>query len=279
MALIYSDINFIEDFELFLKSNILLYKKQNGIYTFENLFSVELLLGDGNYSYPIRDLTNTDKLFLQKDRWYSSNAIVKGSILGRLGKQKSIFARKCKLISYTPHLSHKDINVKKSIELFLNDYHTYSNAKAMFYYALVCNEQIVAAATFSAPRPMLRNINGQDICLKSYEWVRYASQAAERVVGGMGKILKAFEKELIAKNEKYDIMSYSDNEWSAGNTYLKLGFSYIGDRKPIEFAVLKDTYKRVAINKLSLCMQKAPQLEELYRIHNMGSKKFIKLGL
>ena len=91
----------------------------------------------------------------------------------------------------------------------------------------VIPEGLVAVATFSNARRWEK----QGRIVSSYEWVRYASLSDTRVIGGMGKLLKAF----IADRHPDDIMTYAistavtgrpqrDGVDSDGNVYRKLGF-------------------------------------------------------
>ena len=87
--------------------------------------------------------------------------------------------------------------------------------------------ELVAVATFSNARRWEK----QGRVISSYEWVRYASLGDTRVVGGMGKLLKAF----IEERHPDDIMTYAistavqgrelrEGVESDGNVYRKLGF-------------------------------------------------------
>ena len=87
--------------------------------------------------------------------------------------------------------------------------------------------ELVAVATFSNARRWEK----QGRVISSYEWVRYASLGDTRVVGGMGKLLKAF----IEERHPDDIMTYAistavpgrelrEGVESEGNVYRKLGF-------------------------------------------------------
>lgn len=87
--------------------------------------------------------------------------------------------------------------------------------------------ELVAVATFSNARRWEK----QGRTVSSYEWVRYASLKDTRVVGGMGKLLKAF----IEERHPDDIMTYAistavpgreirEGVESDGNVYRKLGF-------------------------------------------------------
>ncbi len=87
--------------------------------------------------------------------------------------------------------------------------------------------ELVAVATFSNARRWEK----QGRIVSSYEWVRYASLRDTRVVGGMGKLLKAF----ISDRHPDDVMTYAISTAapgrpvragidSDGNVFRKLGF-------------------------------------------------------
>ena len=69
--------------------------------------------------------------------------------------------------------------------------------------------------------------------IKSYEWTRYASLPGVRINGGMGKMLKAFIKDV----QPDDIMSYADLEWSEGAVYEQLDFNLEGQKASVVFMV------------------------------------------
>lgn len=117
---------------------------------------------------------------------------------------------------------------KERAEIFLKEFHRLGYTDCRYHYGLfienkgkTCYEKgrMVAAAGFSKARHW--NKQGKDI--RSYEWVRYASLPNTRVIGGMGKILQAFIKDV----NPDDIMSYSD---TSGDVYKKLGFTEEGNK-------------------------------------------------
>lgn len=79
---------------------------------------------------------------------------------------------------------------------------------------------LVAVATFSNKR----NMSSKGGNPGSYEWIRYASLAGVRVVGGMGKLLQAF----CANIHPDDVMTYVPADGTDGSSYLALGFEYEG---------------------------------------------------
>ena len=103
---------------------------------------------------------------------------------------------------------------------------------------------LIAVATFSNARKWIKD--GKEI--RSYEWTRYASVPELRVSGGMGKLLKAFIKEV----QPDDIMSYADLEWSEGKVYEALGFSEEQPKDPVSFEIDPETWERRAIMRCQL---------------------------
>ena len=100
---------------------------------------------------------------------------------------------------------------------------------------------LIAVATFSNARRWVKE--GKEI--RSYEWTRYASLPDLRVSGGMGKMLKAFIKEV----QPDDIMSYADLEWSEGEVYERLGFEAETRKEPVTFTIDPQTWERKAIRR------------------------------
>lgn len=132
----------------------------------------------------------------------------------------NIFARNC---------SVRRID-KTSAGAFLNANHRLGDTSCRYRYGLFVERStgkgelslapgaLVAVSEFSNARRWLKE--GKKI--SSYEWIRYASLAGVRVVGGMGKMLKAFIEEV----HPDDIMTYADISWpDGGRAYERLGFS------------------------------------------------------
>lgn len=228
----------------------------------------------------------TDKVYLYEDRWWSAREMVQERILARLERFRSIFARKCKVISGRGNQA-----VAEQVREFLHKHHSYSSAKCRYRYALEYEGEIVAVATFSEGRPMVRKIgsllqnvpkeeqeNAEILIFDSYEWVRYASLPGVRVVGGMGRLLNAFIEERYTRIEPgtpLEVMTYSDSEWGNGQVYEKLGFKYAGERPPVEYFVNRKTYIRYSQRLYEKELLSGAQPEDFYTIRNLGSKKFL----
>ena len=132
---------------------------------------------------------------------------------------QNIFARNCTV---------RRID-KPTAARFLDRYHRLGDTTSRYRYGLFTvrttgKEELrlepgtlVAVAGFSNARRWRKG----DRTISSYEWVRYASLEGVRVVGGMGKTLKAFIKDV----EPDDVMSYADIlSDDSGDAYRVLGF-------------------------------------------------------
>jgi len=221
------------------------------------------------------DTPESDTIYLYEDRWVYRNDLMKKRILARLGIFRSLFARKCRIIddSQIKADSRKNLKIKDFLEL----YHSYGDARCKYRYALEYDGDIVAVATFSSPRPMPRCTDeGSVIVYDSYEWVRYASLPDCRVIGGMGRLLKAFISDITLKNgterRPVEVMTYADLEWSAGEVYSRLGFKLVQKREPVEFLVNQDTFERIASNKFEA---KRESSQDFVKIKNLGSLKYL----
>lgn len=67
----------------------------------------------------------------------------------------------------------------------------------------------------------------EDICVLN----RLAFEDGIQVIGGASKMLKYLIKEIKLRNYK-TLISWSDNRWSQGNVYKKIGFDLVGELPP-----------------------------------------------
>lgn len=227
-----------------------------------------------------------DNVYLYEDRWWGAKEMVQERILARLERFTSVFARKCKVLSGRGNAAMPDL-----VNDFLRKHHTYSTAKCRYRYALEYEGQIVAVATFSEGRPMVRKIDeplvnvpkdeqedASILIFDSYEWIRYASLPGVRVVGGMGRLLKAFVEERYSRIEPgtpLEVMTYSDTEWGNGEVYEKLGFKYAGSRPPVKYFVNRHTYARLSERLYEKELLAGALPSDFYTIENLGSRKFL----
>ena len=166
---------------------------------------------------------NQETIVITEDRWRTQGDMMRARLLAHLERFTSLYARNC----YVKKIE-KDVARE-----FLIANHSYGDAACRYRYGLYRNDSedgvLVAVATFSNARKWQKG----DRTIRSYEWTRYASLPGMRISGGMGKMLKAFIKDV----QPDDIMSYADLEWSEGKVYEQLGFVLEGKKEPVMFVV------------------------------------------
>lgn len=279
---------FKNSFRSFLESSYIDFIEYGDLFVFPEFeFSVCLKYTRGpGIQLGTPQIASSDILYLYEDRWWAARKMVQERIFARLERFRSVFARKCRVLSGRNNPAFGEM-----VRGFLEQHHSYSSAKCRYRFALECEGEIVAVATFSQGRPMVRKVeaplqnvpkeeqqNADIVVFDSYEWVRYASLSGVRVVGGMGKLLNAFIEERLGKigyDTPMEIMTYSDTEWSNGDVYTKLGFSYAGEREPVIHYVNKENYTRLSQRLYEKALQEGALPDDFYTIYNMGSKKFL----
>ena len=239
-----------------------------------------------------------DVFFLYEDAFRRGEEQWRKRILARCGVFKSVFARKCRVVRLQ---SQKE---KELARAFLEENHSLGWCGCKACYALVLAKGgmqgdgvIVAVASFSSGLAVKRcpgkdlfvdvgpdsELQRDGIPFESYQWLRYASVAGVRVAGGMGRLLKAFIKDMQAALSQNDgtgscgieVMSYSDNEWSCGNVYRELGFSECGGRGAVEFLVDGLSWRRFRKLPLNEDGNSAEHARDMSVVRNCGSKRYL----
>ena len=205
-------------------------------------------------------------LIITEDRWRRQKSMMQSRILSHLEIFTQIYARNCEI---------RRID-KATAQTFLEANHSYGDAACKYRYGLYlkrhtghCHAErseasptpgtLVAVATFSNARKWIKG----DKTIRSYEWTRYASLPGIRLSGGMGRVLKAFIKEI----QPDDIMTYADLEWSEGKVYEQLGFALEGVKEPVTFLIDGDCWRRPDRPDI-------PAMKEDRWLRNFGSNKY-----
>ena len=190
------------------------------------------------------------KVLVPEDMWRGRPGMMMPRLLAQLGRFRSVFARNT-VISRIG---------KEEAASFLDRCHSYRDAASRYRYGVFTKAgELVAVASFSSGRTWVK----EGGTVRSYEWVRYASLPDVRVVGGMGKVLKAFEEDV----HPDDIMSYADMEWTDGAVYERLGFIEDGIRPPVQFVIDPVSWVRTALSR-------ADSVSGMFDHLNMGSVKY-----
>ena len=204
-----------------------------------------------------------------EDEWNNKRDIVKSRISSILGvPNRKIFARKCDVRKIEPDVSRK----------FVNENHLQGNVNASYRYGLFYKEELVAVMTFGKLRISLGQKSDDGV----FELLRFCTKCGVQVVGGAGKLLKSFVKEILP----HKIVSYADKRWSTGKLYESLGFTYIGDSAPNYFYIIgKKRENRFKFRKDRLVAEGFDPTKseheimlerKIYRIYDCGAMKFEK---
>ena len=270
---------------------------------------------------PSDSFAEWDVLYLFEDRWRSGGEHLRARILSRLGTFRSLFARKCQiltqeefgrlfrshslpdaLLAQITQLGEYDQFMRRSYLVapvqpsakvdatirnlfnhltadFLQRYHSYGAAKCKYRVALLHQGEMVAVATFSDALRMTFGVKNREEAIPSYEWVRYASLPDLRIAGGMGRLLGEFCRIVQRQGVKrFEVMTYSDNEWSKGAVYEQLGFVQAAERGAVEYYVDMATWQRYSKRQYQSLQERSGascKQAQFVKIANLGSKKFI----
>lgn len=198
-----------------------------------------------------------------EDEWLHRNAQCKNFIKSILNKNEiKIFARKCQI---------KQIE-KQEFQNFCENYHIQGkNHLAIICYGLFYNDELIGGMSFGK-----HHRNGAELTLD-----RLCFKDNITVIGGSSKLFSACVK--WAKENGFDkVISWSDNRWSAGGVYEKLGFNLETDGKPDYSYVdlIKNNIRRSkqsqkkkefsSKTERQICLEKG-----LARIWDCGKKKWV----
>lgn len=202
-----------------------------------------------------------------EDEWIYKQDIVKGRLKSILGLNERIYARKCQI---------KKLEAREALK-FIETHHIQGKVGGSYYYGLIYGDEVVAVMSFGNVRKNL----GRERADGTYELLRYCSKTGINVIGGAGRLLSRFIKDV----KPLKIISYADRRWSVGNLYEKLGFAFIRNTDPSYYYVFNDKRKnRFAFRKDVLIKKYGCSKDETehsfclknrwYRIYDCGTKLY-----
>jgi hypothetical protein len=150
-------------------------------------------------------------LSIYEDEFKDNQQFWLNKILYMTGKMKptKIHARKCEVIELD------------TVSEFLNEHHLQGSCASTYKFGLFYDQVLVSVMTFSNTR----NNKAGTIDLS-----RFCNHSDYLVSGGASKLLSHFIK---THGSKYnEITSFSDNNYSNGNVYEKLGFTLADNIRP-----------------------------------------------
>lgn len=213
-------------------------------------------------------------LVLWEDIWFRKNALVKSTLLARLGESHRIPAR----------ITQVEKIDKPAADDFLNAHHLNGACAARYRFGLFVPKKhfrflpphlsapgsdriLVAVAAFAAPKTFTKG----ERPYKSGELIRIAGLRGTTVVGGLSKLIGQFVKAYPVD----DIMTYVDREWSSGEGFSKIGFSLVSESPPINFVIDQRNYARYALHRLDNKILLEGR-ENLIHIANAGNLKLVR---
>ena len=162
-----------------------------------------------------------------EDDWKFKQDIVRGRIASLLKKNRTIYARKCEI---------RQIGTAE-MSVFLTKNHIQGNVLSKIKIGLYFEEELVSAMSFGSFRKNL----GREKSDNSYELLRFCNKHGVNVAGAASRLFGFFVK----SNEVLEIISYASRDWSVGDLYERLGFSYVKKTGPNYFYFHKDIGMRI----------------------------------
>jgi very-short-patch-repair endonuclease len=212
-----------------------------------------------------------DLIQIWEDEWKDKKDLIKKLISNKiLENHNKIYARKCEI-------SLLDNDVYK---YFVENHHIQGYAPARIRLGLFYNNELVQVMSFSSQRKFM----GTSKVENHYEMIRLCSVPDIKIIGGSKKLLSYFEK--MVKPEK--IVSYCDVRYFSGNSYLDMGFKFVGTTKVNYHYVKPNENKRLhrfnfrkdKLIKLGFDKNKSEKeiMSNLgyFRVYDAGNKKFEK---
>lgn len=149
-----------------------------------------------------------------EDEWDNRQFQVKSFLRSILAQSNNkVYARKCTVIEIT----------KTTSDEFINKYHIQGKAISTVSFGLFYKEELVGVMTGSKHH---RDNTSNTLVLS-----RLAFKDDWMIVGGASKLLSELLVFAVQNNYK-KLVSWSDNRWSQGNVYNKLGFILEENMKP-----------------------------------------------
>lgn len=200
-------------------------------------------------------LPNLRTIHVDIDLLISNSTKIIKRLCSLLGKGIVIYARETVVAR---------IDKKNSLD-FQTEHHLQAALPGKYRYGLYLNGELVSLAVFSGGRRM----NDMHVNYRSYELLRFCHKSGYRIVGGLSKLIKAFQKDFTPG----DIMTYVDIDWAQDSNLKTLGFVEKGETEPQSFWVNGST--RIHISNTEHLTRLQSEYPNGYIKKNSGSKKLV----
>lgn len=171
-----------------------------------------------------------------EDNWLHRRDFIKMYLHQLLHGTFSIFARDLKVGSIPQNVANEFLNMshilgdakgKTYLGLFVPPYRQFRGIKSSIEFE---GNPLVGVAVFGKTLVMK---DEKYVGQQSTELVRFASLPGTRIVGGITKALRFYQKAFLVDN----IMTYVDLEWNDGHGFLGMGFEMESLTNPLLFSV------------------------------------------
>lgn len=150
-------------------------------------------------------------IHIWEDDWDLRRDIIKSQIGHLMGCSDRIFARKCEIFEINKDVAKDFLNLNH-----VQGWSVFDVGVGLFF-----NKSLIGVMCFNKLEGRKRMPDGE-WCLS-----RYCNRLGFSVVGGASKCFSYFLKNYFPKR----VISYSDNSWSDGSLYERIGFLPISDSK------------------------------------------------
>jgi len=205
------------------------------------------------------NLDHSFTIRLWEDIYQQNPEVVNSRILSLLGQSERIYARNTSIKS----ISQTDL------DSFLNVNHLNHSTKCKYKYGLLEEDKLVAVAAFGRSCPIQHG--GQNYI--SHELIRYCSLLNHTVVGGLSKLISHFVK----AHKPEHLMTYVDQEWSQGKSYLQMGFQVDSITTPKKFWIEPNNQQRIDVHSLPEHSSREELTNKGWQcVENLGNIKLVK---
>jgi GNAT superfamily N-acetyltransferase len=165
------------------------------------------------------------------DEWMKRNTQCKNYLKSRLNiSSNKIFARKCQIEAIT----------KDEACLFFETYHIQGkNNTGIVFFGLFYENEMVGAISLGRHTRQYDDLVLDRLCFKD----------GYQITGGASKLFKT-SAEWARRNGYTEVLSFSDNRWSTGRVYEKLGFNFDKDTGP-DYSYINSIFPSKRLSKQS----------------------------
>jgi hypothetical protein len=201
------------------------------------------------------------------NEWHHREEQVRAYIQSAMGKNTiKIHGRKTEVRPIDKHVADD----------FFEKYHIQGKEPHSFLFWGLFHKNELVGAISAGRHPQRASEYPHSLCLN-----RMAFKAQTTVVGGANKLFQALKKQAI-KMKYRDIMSWSDNKWSEGDIYKKLGFEFSSEKEKglsrglSDGSIFPECFYVKGLNLLSRSAAKRQGLEsKLKIIWDCGKKRWV----